>query len=150
LDERVGIGQVISRIPREITKEIIVVDSSIDGTGEVARSHGALVIREDRQGYGRALQTGIGNATGEIMVYIDADMTYDPREIPKLVFPILRDEFDVMLVNRLQGKMDLQAMKPANRIGNTILSFVFSLVSQRRVSDSQCARALCSDHGGTV
>jgi dTDP-D-glucose 4,6-dehydratase len=35
LDERVGIGQVISRIPREITKEIIVVDSSNDGTGEV-------------------------------------------------------------------------------------------------------------------
>lgn len=138
LDEKVGIGQVISRIPREITNEIIVVDSSNDGTAEVARSHGATVIYEDRRGYGRALQTGIGNATGEIIVYIDADMTYDPREIPKLVFPILRDEFDVMLGNRLQGKRDPQAMKPLNRIGNTILSLVFSFISQKRVSDSQC------------
>jgi len=138
LDERVGIGQVISRIPREITKEIIVVDSSNDGTGEVARSHGAIVIREDRRGYGRALQTGIGNATGEIIVYIDADMTYDPREISKLVFPILRDEFDVMLGNRFQGKLDPQAMRPVNRVGNTMLSFVFSFISQKRVGDSQC------------
>ena len=138
LDEKVGIGQVISRIPREITKETIVVDSSNDGTGEVARSHGAIVIREDKRGYGRALQTGIRNATGEIVVYIDADMTYDPREIPKLVFPILRDEFDVMLGNRLNGNLDPQAMKPMNRIGNTILSFVFSFISQKRISDSQC------------
>lgn len=138
LNELGGIGRVLGRIPREITKEIIVVDSSNDGTGEVARRHGARVIREDRRGYGRALQTGIDNATGDIVVYVDADVTYDPREVPRLVDPILRGELDVVLGSRFQGNSEPHAMRPINKVGNILLSLAFSLVFQTRISDSQC------------
>jgi glycosyltransferase involved in cell wall biosynthesis len=138
LNERAGIGRVLSRIPREITREIIVVDSSNDGTGEVARHHGVRVIREDRRGYGRALQTGIENATGDIVVYVDADVTYDPREVPRLVDPILRGELDVVLGSRFLGKSEPYAMSPLNKVGNILLSLAFSLVFQSRISDSQC------------
>lgn len=143
LNERAGIGKVLSRIPRGIVKEIIVVDSSNDGTGEIARNHGARVIREDRKGYGRALQTGIDNATGKIVAYIDADVTYDPQELPRLIDPILRGQFDVVLGSRLNGDLGPGAMKPLNRVGNSLISLAFSLVCQKRISDSQCgARAI--------
>lgn len=138
LNERGGIGRVLSRIPIEITKEIIVVDSGNDGTGEIARHNGARVIREDRKGYGRALQTGIDNATGDVIVYVDADVTYDPREVPRLVNPILRDELDVVLGSRFRGNSEPHAMRPLNKIGNVFLSSAFSLVFQTRISDSQC------------
>ena len=138
LNEQGGIGKVLKRIPREITKEIIVVDSSNDGTAEIARRHGARVIREDRRGYGRALQTGIDNATGDIIVYVDADVTYDPLEVPRLVNPILRDELDVVLGTRFRGNSEPHAMRPLNKIGNIFLSSAFSLVFQTRISDSQC------------
>jgi glycosyltransferase involved in cell wall biosynthesis len=138
LNEQQGIGKVLRRIPREITKEIIVVDSSNDGTAEIARRHGARVIREDRRGYGRALQTGIANATGDIIVYVDADVTYDPSEVPKLVNPILRGELDVVLGSRFRGNSEPNAMRPLNKIGNIFLSLVFSIVFRTRISDSQC------------
>jgi glycosyltransferase involved in cell wall biosynthesis len=138
LNERAGIGRVLSRIPREIAREIIVVDSSTDGTGEIARHNGARVIREDRRGYGRALQTGIESATGDVLVYVDADVTYDPREVPRLVNPILRDELDVVLGSRLRGESEPHAMPPLNKIGNKLLSLAFSLASQQWISDSQC------------
>lgn len=138
LNERAGIGRVLSQIPREIAKEIIVVDSSNDGTDEIARHNGARVIREDRRGYGRALQTGIENATGDVIVYVDADVTYDPREAPRLVNPILRDELDVVLGSRLRGNLEPHAMNPLNKIGNYLLSLAFNLVFQTRISDSQC------------
>lgn len=138
LNERAGIGRVLSRIPREIAKEIIVVDSSNDGTGEIAKNHGVIVICEVRKGYGRALQTGIENATGDVIVYVDADMTYDPREVPRLVNPILRDELDVVLGSRFREKSEPYAMSPFNKIGNVLLSRAFSLAYQNRISDSQC------------
>jgi glycosyltransferase involved in cell wall biosynthesis len=91
-----------------------------------------------RKGYGRALQTGIENAPGDIVVYMDGDFTYDPSDISQIVEPILSGKCDVVLGNRLNGRMYPGAMSLLNRVGNILLSLIFSLVFLRGVKDTQC------------
>lgn len=138
MNEEKGVGHVLANMPANGAMEIIVVDSSNDRTAEVARKFGTTVIRENRKGYGRALQTGIEEANGEVVVYIDADGTYDPKEIPKLVQPILDGKLDVVVGNRLHRNMNPSSMTAVNKLGNRMLSFVFRLVYKERISDSQC------------
>jgi len=138
LNEEKAIGKVLHDMPRDDFDEIIVVDSSTDGTAKIAESLGAKVVFEWRKGYGRALQSGIEKAFGNIVVYVDGDYTYDPQDIPRIVEPILSDKCDVVLGNRLNNKMQHRAMNLLNRVGNTMISLIFSLVFLRRVIDTQC------------
>lgn len=118
--------------------EVIVVDSSTDATAKIAEALGAKVIFESRKGYGRALQSGIEKASGDIIVYIDGDYTYDVKDIPRIVEPILSGKYDVVLGNRLCNKMQSGAMNLLNRFGNTLVSLIFSLVFFKKVNDTQC------------
>src|SRR5213595_3780459 len=69
-----------------LTGEVIVVDNgSSDGSGDLARAAGALVVEEPRRGYGSAYLAGLGVAQGDYIVMVDADLTYDFREIPHFV-----------------------------------------------------------------
>jgi glycosyltransferase involved in cell wall biosynthesis len=151
LNEEKGIRYVLSRIVKDDALEIIVVDTSSDSTAKIAEKLGATVIVEKRKGYGQALQTGVENAKGEIVVYIDADGTYDPEEIPRLVDPILHKNFDAVLGNRLIRHLSPDSMTPLNRIGNILLSFIFRLIYRNNISDSQCGlRAIKKKHIETL
>jgi len=138
LDEEEAIGKVLGDIPKGIIDEVIVVDSSSDGTAKIAESFGAKVILESRMEYGRALQSGVEKAEGEVIVYIDGDYSYDPRDIPRVVQPILSGKFDVVLGNRFKGVMLPGSMSFHNRFGNLVISIVFSVLLLRRVGDTQC------------
>jgi dolichol-phosphate mannosyltransferase len=143
LNEQDAIGQVLSSVPAGVAEEIIVVDGSSDNTAEIAESLGARVIHEPRRGYGRALQTGIENALGDIVVYIDGDRTYDPSDIPKLIKPIQDGEYDAVLGNRLKDRANHASMPLLNRVGNKLLSLIFSLLFHVELGDTQCGlRAL--------
>ncbi|MEM1530485.1 MAG: glycosyltransferase [Candidatus Bathyarchaeia archaeon] len=138
LNEALTIGSVISRMQKVPFDEIIVVDSSNDDTPKIAKSLGARVICEIRKGYGRALQTGVENAQGEIVVFIDGDGTYDPEDIMRIVKPILNGECDVVLGDRLNGRLYPGAMSLINRVGNILISLIFSVLFLRWISDTQC------------
>jgi glycosyltransferase involved in cell wall biosynthesis len=138
LDEEGAIGQVLTDIPRRIVDELIVVDGSTDATARIAKGLGAKIVPEWRRGYGRALQSGIEKSVGDVLVYIDGDRSYDAKDIPRIVEPILNGECDVVLGNRFTGGMQPGAMPLVNRIGNRILSLVFSIFFAKRVHDTQC------------
>jgi len=138
LNEEKAIDKVLGEFPDDGIDEVIVVDSSTDATPKIAESLGAKVVFESRKGYGRALQSGVEKARGDVVVYMDGDFTYDPREVERLVDPILSGECDVVMGNRLGSKMHPGAMDLVNRVGNTFLSVIFSLVYFRSVNDTQC------------
>ena len=71
-------------------KEIIVVnDGSVDATAEIAsRFDGVLLINQDNQGKGAAVQRGVREASGQWVLVQDADLEYDPREIPSMLAAI--------------------------------------------------------------
>jgi glycosyltransferase involved in cell wall biosynthesis len=138
LNEEGSIREVLSAIPHQVVDEVIVVDGSTDMTGKIAEELGARVIYEPRKGYGRAIQTAIENALGEIVVYIDGDSTYDPSEITKLIEPVRNGELDAVLGNRLQEREKRASMHFVNRIGNRLLSAIFQLIFGVQVTDTQC------------
>lgn len=139
LNEEGAIGKVLAEVRTvKVVDEVIVVDSSTDATAKIAESLGAKVIFESREGYGRALQTGTETARGDIIVYIDGDYTYDSRDVPRIVEPILNGKYDVVLGNRLNKRMQSGAMDLLNKFGNTLISLIFSLFFFERVDDTQC------------
>src|SRR3972149_9753107 len=93
----------------EIDKEIIVVDDcSSDGTGDILRLEADSSIKvfhhEKNQGKGAAVRTGLGKATGELVIIQDADLEYDPEEYLKLIDPVLKGKAKVVYGSRFTGE----------------------------------------------
>lgn len=119
LNEAQNIALVLSQIKNEVVTEIIVVDGgSSDETVAIAEASGARVITEPRRGYGRACDTGVKNAAGEIVVFLDADGVNDPAQVMDLITPITRGEADMVLGSRLSGNIAPGAMPWHQHFGN--------------------------------
>ena len=84
--------------------DILVIDGhSGDSTAEIARSMGARVIFDHKKGKGEAIRTAIPHLRREIVVFVDADGSHDPDDIPRLVQPILDGRADHVSGSRLLG-----------------------------------------------
>ena len=122
--------------------EVLIVDGhSEDATVDIARSKGAKVIYQRNRGYGDALKTGFLHArnslNADVLVMMDGDYTYDPKDIPNLVKPILEGQADMVVGNRFP-KMEKGAMALLNKIGNKILSWFARKTLKINVHDTQC------------
>lgn len=103
LDEEDTIAEIIEGC-KPYGDEILVVDGhSRDRTREVAENLGVKVILDNKKGKGEALRHVVNFVNGNIIVFIDADGSHDPKDIPKLVEPIIKDEADHVSGSRLIG-----------------------------------------------
>lgn len=103
LNEALTIGEIIERV-RPYTSDILVVDGhSPDGTADLARSLGARILFDHGKGKGEAIRSVIPHLDREITVFIDADGSHDPADIPALIRPILSGEADHVSGSRLIG-----------------------------------------------
>jgi dolichol-phosphate mannosyltransferase len=92
---------------RPYADEVLVVDGhSRDRTREIAATHGARVVLDHGKGKGEALRLSIAEATHEVLVFIDADGSHDPKDIPALVAPILAGQADMVIGSRGRGGSD--------------------------------------------
>jgi dolichol-phosphate hexosyltransferase len=136
LNEEQGIEQVLRRMP-EFVDEVVVVDNgSTDRTSEVARSFGAVVIREDVRGYGRSYKRGFANARGDIIVTLDGDHSYPPDAISYLIEAFLHLDVDFLNASRFPVR-DRRAMSLKHKFGNFVLSLAMTVLYFRWVRDSQ-------------
>ncbi len=107
-NEEKYIAKVIVEAKKYVDKIIVCDDGSTDLTSDIARELGAIVVRHEKNmGYGAALRTLFKKAlelNPEIIVTLDADGQHDPREIPRLVEPIIRGEADIVIGSRFLGK----------------------------------------------
>ncbi|MBI3858870.1 MAG: glycosyltransferase [Thaumarchaeota archaeon] len=143
-----GVTSALRDQPYE-TFTLVVDGRSTDGTYEVAKRKASFVIRQKRKGYGDALRSGFLHARkalgADLLVMMDGDLTYDPRDIPSLLRPIIDDESDMVIGNRFL-KMQKGAMSTTNRMGNRFLSWIVRGTLGTEVHDSQCGmRALRAD-----
>ena len=105
-DEEGLIGEIVDQV-KPYADEVLVVDGhSRDRTAEIAIAHGARVIQDNGQGKGEALRLALARAEGEIVVFIDADGSHDPQDIPKLVAPIRAGASDLVIGSRGKGGSD--------------------------------------------
>ena len=105
-DEEGLIGEIVDQV-KPYADEVLVVDGhSRDRTAEIAIARGARVIEDGGQGKGEALRLALARAEGEIVVFIDADGSHDPQDIPRLVAPIRAGESDLVIGSRGKGGSD--------------------------------------------
>ena len=142
-NEAEALPDVLARIPRQELGDVSVIvvdDGSTDATAAIAEREGAdVVVRHgENRGLGAALRTGLETARGldpRAAVYLDADLEYDPAEIPALLTPIEAGEADYVLGSRFRGERE--GHKLFRSLGNRVFTLALSLVAGRRISDGQ-------------
>jgi glycosyltransferase involved in cell wall biosynthesis len=148
-NEEIPLPGVIAEVPSQNTDLVIVVDNgSTDRTSEVAQQAGAVVVPEPRAGYGYACAAGVRTATdlgAEVLVFLDADGSFDPAQIADLVSPIEARQASLVLGSRPTGGMEPGAMPPHARFGNWLVARLMRLLYGLRVTDLGPYRAIRMD-----
>jgi dolichol-phosphate hexosyltransferase len=105
-DEEGLVGEIVDSV-RQYADEVLVIDGhSRDRTREIAAEHNARVILDRGKGKGDALRLAFDEAKGDIVVFIDADGSHDPKDIPAMVAPIIRGDADMVVGSRGKGGSD--------------------------------------------
>jgi len=136
LNEEDGIQLVLRDIPDFVDETIVVDNNSTDRTPEVAASLGAIVIKEEKPGYGRAYKRGFSIATGDLLVTLDGDHSYPVNGISYLLEAFLHLEVDFLNASRFPVR-DPRAMSFKHKCGNLALSLAMSVLFFEWVQDSQ-------------
>jgi glycosyltransferase involved in cell wall biosynthesis len=126
--------------------EVVVADNgSDDGSAELAERAGARVVHESRRGYGSAYLAGLSAATGDYVVMLDADLTYDFADIPGFVRKL--DEGAEMVIGDRMDNIHPGAMPWLHRyVGNPVLTGILNVFFRTGVKDAHCGmRALRRD-----
>lgn len=143
-NEAQALGRVLEAIPRALVHDVIVVDNgSTDATAEVAEKAKARVVSEPHAGYGRACLAGVAALTPatDVVVFMDADYSDYPEELPKLLAPIREGRADLVIGSRtaFAQKGSLTAQQ---RFGNWLACRLMRLFFGARYSDLGPFRAI--------
>jgi glycosyltransferase involved in cell wall biosynthesis len=139
-DEEGVIGEIIDAV-RPYAGEILVVDGhSRDRTRAIAVEKGARVVLDKGRGKGDALRRSFAEARHDILVFIDADGSHDPHDIPKLAEPIRRGDADLVIGSRTRGGSDElhgTAEQLLRYIGSQLIMLAINYRWRVRLTDSQ-------------
>lgn len=121
-------------------KSIIVIDDgSTDATNNLLKKnknlYSKLVTSSINRGKGRAIILGLGEVSGGYILIQDADLEYDPTEIPKLWNIILSEDIDLLLTSRLSGSTLTRVHYFWHKIGNKSITLIFNLVNNTTFTD---------------
>jgi glycosyltransferase involved in cell wall biosynthesis len=142
-NEAATIGDVLERVEAlDLDKQVVVVDDgSTDDTprllDEWQRRNGIVVVRQENRGKGAAIRAAIPLLDGDIAVIQDADMEYDPAEVPALIAPIERGAADVVFGSRLRGGRPQRAYLFWHLVGNRVLSLLTNVLFNTTLSDME-------------
>jgi glycosyltransferase involved in cell wall biosynthesis len=136
-----AIVAAVAAIP--VSKEIILVDDgSTDGSREklqqLENEEGIVVLYHERnQGKGAAIRTGVAAATRDLVIIQDADLEYDPREIPNLMQPILAGKADVVYGSRFMGGQPHRVLYFWHQVGNQLLTLLSNMFTNLNLTDME-------------
>ena len=149
-NEENSIAKVVNDIPDGLVDEVIVVNNnSNDDTDLNARNAGATVLHEHRPGYGYACLKGIEyikqlQPAPDVVVFIDADYSDHPEEMPLLVQPII-DGMDMVIGSRALGKKEKGSMTPQQVFGNWLATGLLKVIYGVSYTDLGPFRAIRYD-----
>jgi len=140
LDEEGPLARVLADLPRAgaevvvsggaaltLARIVVIDNGSRDRTAEVARAAGAQVVHEPRRGYGQACLAGIAHLAGQppdAVVFLDADHSDDPRELPLLLAPIASGAAQLVIGSRVLGEHEPGAFTPVQAFGNRLSAWL--------------------------
>lgn len=135
------IKRVRSALANCVIEIIVVDDGSYDGTTELVRDLESLgeiqaFFHDSNQGKGASLRTAFGQARGKIVVIQDADLEYDPIDIPRLIRPIQENKADVVYGCRFHGEAQRVHLF-WHRVANTLLTMLSNMLTNLNLSDME-------------
>jgi len=146
-NEEQTIQKLIMEIPRKIygvdkVEVLVVDDGSSDRTVELALNAGAdkIVYHKKNLGVGAAFMTGIRNAItmeADIVVNLDADLQFDPKQIPELILPIITKQYEVVIGSRFLRKNNTFNYPKIKVFGNKVFTKLISCITQQKLTDTQ-------------
>jgi glycosyltransferase involved in cell wall biosynthesis len=143
-NEEATVEEVLRRIDAlALEKQVVAVDDgSTDGTGQIlARwrdTHPYVtVLTQPNRGKGAAIRAAIPHVDGDIAVIQDADMEYDPVDVPALIEPLERGVADVVFGSRLRGGRPQRAYLFWHLVGNRVLSLLTNVLFNTTISDME-------------
>ena len=142
-NEEATVADVVRGLPTTVggrrVISLIVDDGSTDQSAEHARHAGAVVVTQPQnRGLGSAVRRGLAEASAlspAAVVYLDADLEYDPRELPLLVAPVLTGSADYVVGSRFAGQ--IRRMLPHRRVGNLVLTWWMQWMTRQPITDGQ-------------
>ncbi len=150
-NEENSVGNVVRDIPKDWVREIIVANNnSNDQTRINALEAGAIVVDEPRQGYGYACLKGLEylkekNIKPDIVVFLDADYSDYPEQLPEVVRPIIEGNADLVIGSRALGKKERMSMTPQQVFGNWLATFLIKKLYKVEFTDLGPFRAVKYD-----
>ncbi len=153
-NEQESLPLVLRDLP-SVGQVIVANNASTDRTAEVATEAGATVVDEPRRGYGSACLAGMrkldqlidaGAAAPEIVVFLDADYSDYPDQLPELVAPIFAQQAEFVLGSRILGEREPGAMPPQSVYGNKLACGLMRLLFGAKHTDLGPFRAISYPH----
>ncbi len=146
-NEEKSIGRVVAAIPDFVKQTIVVSNNSTDRTAEVAAAAGAIVLKENRQGYGSACLHGISYvnsraAKPSVVVFIDGDYSDYPEQIPYLIEPIVLQGYDMVIGSRALGERQRGSMTIPQVFGNWLATTLLFWLYKAKFTDLGPFRAI--------
>jgi len=139
-----SIADIVTKAKKYVDQVIVIDDGSHDGTAEIAKAAGALVIKHSiNRGAGEAAKSCFEAArtnAADVLVTLDGDGQHNPDEIPQLLTPIRQGEADLVIGSRFLG--DHSSMPKYRKFGINVITLLYNIGSKMKVSDAQgCFRA---------
>lgn len=148
-NEENAVAKVVQDIPKTIVDEVIVVNNnSSDRTSEAAKKAGATVLFEAVKGYGKACLKGIEylknhrDQATDIVVFIDADYSDYPEELPKLIEPIMNSSMNLVIGSRTLGERENGSMTVPQIFGNWLATNLIFMLYRKKFTDLGPFRAI--------
>ncbi len=139
-NEAPSLAAVINKA-KPYVHEIIVIDGhSTDGSRTIAKNAGVKVFEDNGKGKGAAIQLGIQKASGDIIIFMDADGSHKASDIPKLTKPIHKNKADLVIASRgIGGSNELHGdfEKTLRLIGSAIITQIINWRYHAHITDSQ-------------
>ena len=150
-NEAETIAKVLNNLPRAILRNIIVANNgSSDDTAKIASENGATVVDQPLKGYGNACLAGIEHLKKlqeppNVVVFLDADFSDDPADLPAILSPILEGKADMVIGSRSLGNMEPGAMTFPQKFGNWLAPALIQLFWGIKFTDLGPFRAIRYD-----
>ena len=147
-NEEHSIAKVLKDIPKHLVNEIVVVNNnSTDNTAKVATENGAIVLTEKKQGYGAACLKGIEycknkGSKPDIIVFMDADYSDYPEELPLIIQPILDKTAEMVIGSRALGNRENGSMTIPQIFGNWLATNLLYFFYKVKYTDLGPFRAI--------
>lgn len=138
----------LSALPSDVIRRVILADNgSTDDTAVRAAERGAIVVREPRRGYGGACLKALAwirvndEPPPDVVVFLDADLSDDPAELPRLLAPIEAGRAELVIGSRIR-RAEPGALNLAQRFGNRLACALMRLLAAARYTDLGPFRAV--------